>query len=126
MTTNLQPLIDVWKIAKQHSDKAKEDLLTVETSIIKVLGDELKKGTNNFGELKITCSNSERWDQLEIASARNSWPSTVPFPFVSEYQPDNKQISYIKEHNPEAYKLLEKALSISPKKAAFSIKKEKE
>lgn len=126
MPTNLQPLIDSWKHAKEKIDEAKSDLANIEESIIQTLGDELKKGTNNFGELKIVCANSEKWDQLEIAVARNAWPDSVPFPFESEYTPDNKQISYLRDNNPEAYKIIEKAVTISGKKPAFSVKKSKE
>lgn len=125
MPTNLQPLIDSWKEAKDNSDNAKENLLSVENKIIETLGDELKKGTNNFGELKIVCANQEKWSQEELAIARNAWPNDVEFPFVSEYKPDNKQLKYLKEHNESAFALLEKALSVSGKKPAFSLKSEK-
>ena len=125
MPTNLQPLIDSWKHAKEKTDEAKADLLSVENQIIETLGDELKKGTNNFGDLKIVCANSEKWSQEELAIARNSWPKDVEFPFLSEYKPDNKQLKYLKEHNETTYGLLEKALSIAGKKPAFSLKSDK-
>lgn len=125
MPTNLQPLIEAWKTAKTLFDEAKANILAVENSILETLGDELQKGTNHFGELKIVCANGEKWDQLELAVARNAWPDSVPFPFVSEYKPDNKQITYIRNHNPEAFKIIEKALTVSGKKPAFSLKADK-
>lgn len=125
MPTNLQPLIDAYKDAKEKVDEAKTNLTNCENQILETLGDELKKGTNNFGELKIVCANSEKWDQLELAAARNEWPSTVPFPFESEYCPDNKAIAYLRDNQPEVFVLLQGALSVTGKKPAFSISKKK-
>ena len=125
MPTNLQPLIDAWKIAKETTDKAKADQLAVETSIITALGDELKKGTNNFGELKIQCANSRKFNQLEIVTLRNQWPQAHAFPFETEYVADNKAIAYFEKSHPEIYEMLKKTFVDSGKKPAFSIKEGK-
>lgn len=124
MPSNLDPLIDSWKHAKEKKDEATADLLAVETSIITALGEDLKKGTNNFGELKVVCANSRKFNQLEILTLRNHWPEAHAFPFESVYEPDNKAISYFEKSHPEIFELLKKTFIETGKKPAFSLKGE--
>ena len=101
---------------------AQEDHLQTEINLYNAVKHTLPdKGTTMLDSgMKITTGFTEKWDQSVLANME--WVAPVPFPFIAEYKPDAKQVAYIRENVPAAYKILSNALTLTPKKPIFTYK----
>ena len=125
--TNVDTEIEVanWKRTKTALTAAQDAHLQSEIDLFNKVKEQLpKKGTYALGDIKIMTGYSEAWDQEKITQAWNLWPdaSKIPFPFSTEWKPDGKQVTYIRENLPDLYKTLSNCLTLKPKKPAFSLK----
>ena len=124
-TDDLNDLTEQWKAAKQQEADAAARRIAVESRIYEITQASLpEKGTYTTDTgMKITTGYTEKWDDAEIAKAYQSWPvESVRFPFEPVYKPDGKAIGVIREGIPDLYRLLQPALTLTPKKPAFSVK----
>lgn len=122
-----QALIDEWKYCKEQEVIWSAKRIQTESKLYELNQHNLPdKGTHTTPEgMKITTGYTEKWDDAEVAKAYQSWPvESVKFPFETAYKPDGKAISVMRENLPELYKLLQPALTITPRKPAFSVKSE--
>lgn len=87
-----------------------------------------EKGTIHVTGVKIATSVKEDWDDEALAVIEQTWQQTcnLAFPFKKTYKADAKAVSYIREHAESAYKILAVALTVTPKKPAFTLEGEKE
>lgn len=122
----LEALTRSWKAAKEREEQAKAERLAIEAEGLELVKAALPdKGTTTFDTgLKIETGFTESWDQERVQLAHDNWPSNLKFPFKGEWKPDNKAISYIRDNEPLAYRLLSDCLTLKPKKPAFSVKGE--
>ena len=72
--------------------------------------------------MKIATGYSEEWSQEQLTAAYHNWDASVPFPFTGVWKPDGKAIGYLRDNVPEAYRKIQSALTLKPKKPAFSVK----
>ena len=118
----MQDLIENLRLAKVNLAKAKEDLFKAEVAVYESVKDKLpEEGTFKEGDLKIKTGHYYKWNQETLLLSKANFPKDDPWPFVSEYKPDNKSIKYLKEHKPNVYKILLPALVVTPKKPSFEI-----
>lgn len=127
----LDTLTQEWAAAKAAEKQATERRLMIESEIIGIVGDELPdKGTRTFGLLKIECRATEKWSQEGLAAALKRWTKKLSggleFPFRQEWKPETADLRYIQEHNPEAWDLLQSALTVTPNKPSFSVMTKKD
>ncbi|WP_435008005.1 hypothetical protein P12x_005272 [Tundrisphaera lichenicola] len=117
-------LTDAWKIEKQNESDANARRIAIESQIYELTQSELPdKGTYTLPTgMKIATGFSEEWSQEQLNAAYQEWNASVPFPFTGTWKPDGKAISYLRENLPEAYKKIQPALTLKPKKPAFSVK----
>lgn len=122
----LNRLTEEWKYAKQMEQHWNASRIAVESQIYELIASELPdKGTfTTETGMKITTGFSEDWDAESINSAYQQWPEGVKFPFNGTWKPDGKAISYLRDNQPLLYALLQPALTLKPKKPAFSVKGE--
>ena len=115
-----------WQGAKHREREANVARIGIESRIYELVADQLPhKGTTTLDTgIKIVTGYSENWDQEEVQRAYETWPheSGVEFPFQGTWKPDGKAISYLRENYPDAYRLIQGALTLTPKKPAFSVK----
>ncbi len=121
----LARLTDAWKIAKQQEEAFKETRITIESEIYELKRAEIpEKGVLTLDTgMKIATGFTEDWDQSALATAYQQWPvESVKFPFTSVYKAEGKAIGVIRESIPDLYRLIQPALTLKPKKPAFSVK----
>ncbi len=124
MNDRLVDLKDQLKEAKTAEKQANTRRINIESAIYEIVKGELvAKGTNNFVDagLKIVTGFTEKWDQEQLIEARDLWKHNIAFPFKAELKPVAKDISYLKEHAPEAYKEIEQALTLTERKPTFTV-----
>ena len=121
---DLAALTEHWKAAKQQEADATARRIAVESRIYELTQASLpEKGTYTTDTgMKITTGYTEDWDQDAITAAQHDWPDGIRFPFAGTWKPDGKAIGYLRENAPAAYALLQPALTLKPKKPAFSVK----
>jgi hypothetical protein len=107
---------------------AQKSVEAAEGAIYLAAGELPEKGTIYCTGVKIVTGFYEKFDDAELANAEVKWPtiSNLPFPFNKVYKADGKALSYLRDNVKEAYALIEKALTSTPKKPAFSLLEEKE
>ena len=118
---SIEELTVQWGMAKHVENDAKAQRLEIEEKIASQVGD-LKIGTNTYGNLKIVCKNYRKWDQEQLADAKESWGNET-FPFKIEYKEvvaDTKELSV--QNNTKLRELESKCLTITPAKPSFAIK----
>ena len=121
--SDLQSLAVEWNGCKQAVKEAQARLLQAEIAIYEAVKTELpEKGTSTFGPIKVVTGFTESYDQSALNIAYEQWPDGIPFPFMGEWKPDGKQLSYLRDHRPELYDRLTSAITIKPKKPAFAVK----
>ncbi|MFO0906800.1 MAG: hypothetical protein U0835_00275 [Isosphaeraceae bacterium] len=120
----IERLTAAWKDAKRAESQANADRIAIESEIYELTADCLPdKGTYTTETgMKITTGFSEEWDQAALNAAYQNWPGLSPFPFTGIWKPDGKAISYLRDNLPDAYKIIQPALTLKPKKPAFSVK----
>ncbi len=120
----LNELATQWKEQKAALKAAQESLLQTEIAIYDLVKNDLReKGITHFEHgLDVTTGFTESWDEDAVSVAYNAWPQGVPFPFKGMWKPDAKALSVVKDHSPEAYRLLQEALTVKPKKPSFNVK----
>lgn len=123
----LEMLTSAWKDAKAAEDAANARRIEIESRIYELTQKDLpEKGTHTLPTgMKIVTGFSESWDENAINEAYQKWQAPLPFPFKGQWKPDAKQITYVRENCPELYALIQPALTLKPKKPAFSIPAEK-
>lgn len=119
-----QALIDEWRHAKQQEAMWNAKRIEIESQLYEHHAEQLPdKGTYTTPEgMKITTGFTEEWDQGRVTAASQVWPDGLKFPFTGTWKPDGKAITYLRDNAPEAYALLQPALTLKPKKPAFSVK----
>ena len=119
-----QALIEEWKHAKQQENMWNAKRIEIESKLYEQHQQEIPdKGTYTTPEgMKITTGYSEDWAQDAVTSAYQQWPEGVKFPFAGTWKPDGKAISYLRDNQPSLYALISPALTLKPKKPAFSVK----
>lgn len=119
-----QALIDEWKNAKQQEAMWNAKRIEIESQLYEHYQGEIPdKGTYTTPEgMKIATGYAEDWDQSQLTAAYQQWPEGVKFPFTGTWKPDGKAVSYLRENAPAMYALLQPALTLKPKKPAFSMK----
>ncbi|CAN5149135.1 hypothetical protein BH10PLA2_BH10PLA2_19870 [soil metagenome] len=120
---HIESLTHQWKIAKQIEKDAAVRRVAIESSIWAIVQKRLPdKGTTTLETgLKIVTSFAEEWDQEALADAERAWSAPVPFPFETVYKADARAVAYIRERLPEVYASIREALTLKPKKPAFSL-----
>lgn len=129
----LQLLTDMWNLAKENENKAKEQRLKTELEIESFVADKLSvKGTYTCEtNLQLTTGESESWSQVEVTKLKNKFDegelTDIPFfPFDIEYKPNNAKIKLLKEENEKLFfKTFGDALTTKSKKVAFKMKEVK-
>ena len=121
---DLTQLTHEWKAAKQAEADATARRIAVESRIYELTHTELpEKGTHTLPSgMKITTGFTEEWDQDRLTAAYQGWPEGIKFPFAGTWKPDGKAIGYLRENAPATYALIQPALTLKPKKPAFSVK----
>ncbi len=119
-----QALIDEWKHAKQQEALWNAKRIEIESRLYEMNQQSIPdKGTYTTPEgMKITTGFTEEWDQGRVTAASQGWPEGLKFPFTGVWKPDGKAISYLRDNAPDAYALLRDAVTLKPKKPAFSLK----
>jgi hypothetical protein len=120
----LKELTDAWKLAKEQERASNESRIAIESEIYAIVETSLpEKGTHTLETgLKIATGFTEEWDQVALSKAYDAWEAPLPFPFVGQWKADGKAIAYLRENAPGLYKLIRPALTLKPKKPAFTIK----
>ena len=122
----MNKLIEDLRAAKARLGEAKEAVFQAEAAVYLHYKEQLAdEGTFNVEDLKIKTGFYDKWSQEALIEARSGYPKDEPFPFLTEYKPDTKQLKYLKEHKPALYEIVKVALSRTPKKPSFEIKGEK-
>ena len=119
-----QTLMEQWKYPKEQETLWNQKRIESESQMYEQHQASIPdKGTYTTPEgMKITTGFSEDWDQVKLSSAYEQWPGNIKFPFTGVWKPDGRAISYLRENAPEAYALLQPALTLKPKKPSFSTK----
>ncbi len=121
-----EQLIAEWKRTKAALTAAQDAHLQSEINLYNAVKERLpKKGRFHAGDVIITTGYSEKWQQDKLNEIHNNWHFAVPFPCKREWKPDAKQVSYIRDNLPEAYKALSESLELKEQKPAFTLKTEK-
>lgn len=124
--TDLSTLTQQWQGAKRREQEANAARIDIESKIYELVASQLPdKGTTTLDTgMKIVTGFSESWDQEAVQRTYEQWPheSGVKFPFQGTWKSDGKAISYLRENCPDAYRLIQGALTLTPKKPAFSVK----
>ncbi len=117
-------LTDAWKLEKQNESDANARRIAIESQIYELTQAQLPdKGTFALETgMKIATGFSEEWSQEQLNAAYQEWDASMPFPFTGIWKPDGKAISYLRDNVPDAYKKIQPALTLKPKKPAFSMK----
>ena len=125
-TDTLTELTHLWKQAKQAEADAAAHRISIESRIYELTHADLPdKGTHTLPTgMKITTGFTEDWDQATLNAVYLDWPPSLKFPFAGTWKPDGKAITYLRDNAPEAYALIRPALTLKPKKPAFSVKSE--
>lgn len=125
----LADLAAAWKFHKREEIAANEARGLVEAEIVKFLtdnGQELpEKGTTTFKNegIKIVTGIDIKWDQDILARIHKDWISKgPPWPFTTEYKPDNAQIKYLRENVKAIWDRIKVACVEKDKKPSFSEK----
>ncbi len=120
----LHDLTDAWKAAKRNEQEAAAARIAIESEIYEITHVRLPdKGTFALDSgMRIATGFTEDWDQGALNKAHQEWPASVPFPFIGVWKPDGKAITYLRENMPDLYRLIQGALTLKPKKPAFSVK----
>jgi hypothetical protein len=115
------------RLAKANLAVAKQGVEDAEAAIYTAGGDLIpEKGTVHFTGVKVATGFTEKWDDEELAKAETAWPSisNLPFPFRKVYKADGKAVTYLRENAKDAYDLIAKALTITPRKPSFELEDE--
>ncbi len=122
-------LVKQWDEYKKLETLAKDGRIRTEKALLVIVGRDLsEKGINHFPEnLDITTGISESWDMDDISRQKVKFDDgllDIPyFPFIQTWKPDNKKLALISEAQPHTFNIVfSDALTIKPKKPAFSIK----
>jgi hypothetical protein len=119
----MNTLIEKLRSAKNDLALAKAKVLEAEIALYKEYQDKIpEEGSFKVDDLTIKTGFYPKWDQESLAIAEQAFPKSEPFPFSMEYKPDNKALSYLKEHKPMLYEKIAVALSLTQKKPAFTLK----
>lgn len=120
----LANLTEEWKAVKAQEADASRRRIEIESRIYAIVHKELpEKGTHTLDTgMKIVTGLSEEWDQEQLAEIATGWNAPYPFPFNKVYKPDAKAVAYVRENLPGVYALFRDALTMKPKKPAFSVK----
>lgn len=120
----LATLTDQWKELKRQEADVNQRRIAVESRIYELTAAQLPdKGTHTLPTgMKVTTGFTEDWDQEQVTAAYQQWPADVKFPFAGAWKPDGKAISYLRDNQPSLYAKLSPALTLKPKKPAFSVK----
>jgi hypothetical protein len=124
----LADMVAAWKFHKREEIASNEARGLVEAEILKYLREndqELpEKGTTKLEEgLKITTGIDTKWDQEILAKLAEKWPKAgPPWPFTTEYKPDNDQIKYLQANVKAIWDRLKEACVEREKKPSFSEK----
>jgi len=121
----LERLTEAWKYAKEMEQHWNQERVQIESDIYELETKHLpEKGTYTTAEgMKIVTGYTEEWDQSTLAKAYHAWPlDRAKFPFISVFKPDSKTIGVLRESVPDLYAIIRPALTLKPKKPAFSLK----
>jgi hypothetical protein len=122
----MNELIYKYRSAKNDLAEAKARLLEAEIALYQFYKNEIpEEGSFKVEDLTIKTGFYQKWNQEALTKVEYSYPRKEKFPFSLEFKPDNRAISYIKDHRPDLYVMIEQALSLTPKKPSFSLKGEK-
>jgi hypothetical protein len=123
-TEKLDALTVAWKYAKRMEQDWNQQRIAIESEIYALTEAQLpEKGTHTLDTgLKIATGYTEEWDQELLTRAYNGWQAPLPFPFAGQWKADGKAVTYLRENAPELYKIIQPALTLKPKKPAFSFK----
>lgn len=119
-----QTLKEQWQYAKDQETLWNRKRIEIESQIYEQHQANIPdKGTYTTDEgIKIATGFSEEWDQAALSRAYEQWPADVKFPFSGVWKPDGKAVSYLRDNAPAMYALIQPALTLKPKKPAFSVK----
>lgn len=125
--TELELLTIAWLAEKNKEAEANAERIRIESRIYELTQNDLpEKGTHTLPTgMKIVTGYAESWDEDVLNTAYQNWQAPLPFPFKGQWKPDAKQITYIRENCPELYRLIQPALTLKPKKPAFSLPTDK-
>lgn len=115
------------RIAKANMAVAKQGVEDAEAAIYTAGGNLIpEKGTVHFTGVKVVTAFAEKWDDEGLAKAEAAWPSisNLPFPFKKVYKADGKAVTYLRENAKDAYDLIAKALTLTPRKPSFELEGE--
>jgi hypothetical protein len=114
----MEEQIKAWKYWKLRETEANLKRLEVERELLTM--QELKKGTNYIGDLKVIKTESRKWDNGLLQEMKEAWGNTV-FPFKIKYEEDSKAMNVLAEIAPDRKRELERhALTITDAKPSFS------
>jgi len=112
------------RAAKDKLDAAKKEVEAAESAIYTASESfRPEKGTTHVTGVKIQTAFSSECDQPKLKALEAEWSkhSNLPFPFRTEFKPDNEAINYIRDNAKKAYDFLAAALTIKPKKPSFTL-----
>ena len=115
----LEELKIEWLESKALEGKCKNARLDIENQILALAKDLPEKGTKEIcNGMKLTTGFSKSYDQEQLMElyASNKMKN---FPFEKTFKPVNADLKYIEKNDKEAFMLIEKCATMTPKKVAF-------
>lgn len=112
------------KLAKANLKIAAQNVINAESAIYEAGRAHIKEtGTVHLTGVKVETSFNEKWNQEKLVEIESTWArkANLAFPFKREWKPDGKALTYVKENAPEAFKVLQEALTSTPAKPAFTL-----
>ena len=118
--TAINNLLAEWQSAKFTEQSAINNRRQIEEAILSQV--TLAPGTNKFegSDVVIVTGEDKKWDQLRLAELAKEMG--VNFPFKIEYKEDSKGVKYVQKNLPAVWMQLLDALTLKPKKPAFSVR----
>lgn len=119
----LSELIEKWHSAKLAEKAAQNDRLNIEKQIAELV-DLPENGPTDIGDgMKINTGYTRKWDQEKLAELKTvaDLPERL-FPFKIEFKEDANKAKYIQQNEPQLWEYFLDALTLTPKKPAFTYK----
>ena len=125
-TNTLSDLTHQWKQYKDTEDQAKKARLDTEKLIQSHPDSHLAdEGIVHLDSLQVSTGYTRTWDQKQLKEMQRVI-SDEYFPFKTELKEDRKISKTIEERFPDLWNTIRSALSLKPKKPAFTWKEKKQ
>ncbi|OSM04168.1 hypothetical protein [Magnetofaba australis] len=128
MTITSAPTIDeltqAWELAKHAENQAKQVRLEVERQLLEktdLKAALIPEGTSTFGRLKVVTGYTRDWDQQRLAEIQRGIEPNF-WPFKAKLEEIRAGSRFLEEERPDLWAQISPALTLKPKKPAFTVK----